>query len=32
MKVKPPKQTGWLLMLCGLMGAGITAAEMIAIN
>ena len=31
MKLKTRIRTGWILMLCGLLGVGITAAEMMAI-
>ncbi len=31
MKVKTLKRTGWILILCGLVGAGITAADISAI-
>ena len=31
MKLKTQIRTGWILMLCGLLGGGITAAEIIAI-
>ena len=32
MKVRFHKRIGWTLILCGLVGAGITAAEIIGIN
>lgn len=31
-KVKTLKRTGWILILCGLVGVGITAAEMMTIR
>ena len=32
MKVKTLKRTGWILILCGLVGGGTTAAEMMTIR
>ena len=32
MKVKSLKRTGWLLILCGLVGVGITTAEMMTLR
>ena len=32
MKVKTLKRTGWILILCGLVGVGITTAEMMTLR